>query len=129
MVKKSNLKNIIFTGELTEEEKLQAYAASDIFIHPSHFEGFGIVVLEAFSQEACVLTSNQGGLPWVVDNAGLTFEDYNLEDLKNKIQQLLSSKKLRESLASKGRKRVEQFTWEKLGNQLEEIYKEVMSRT
>ena len=28
-----------------------------------------------------VLASNQGGLPWVVSDAGLIFEDYNLEDL------------------------------------------------
>ena len=129
LVKKLNLNNIIFTGELSEEEKLQAYSASDIFIHPSHFEGFGIVVLEAFSQQTAVLTSNQGGLPWVVQDSGLIFEDYNLEDLQNKLQQLLSNKKLREDLTKRGRKRVEQFTWEKLGNNLEEIYKEVISNT
>lgn len=126
LTKQLNLKNVIFTGELTEEEKLQAYVAADIFIHPSHFEGFGIVVLEAFSQQTAVLTSNQGGLPWVVADAGLIFEDNNPEDLKTKIAMLLNDKKLRQQLAARGRKRVEQFTWEKLGNDLEKIYKEVI---
>jgi len=129
LVKQLNLSNVSFTGELTEEEKLQAYAAATIFIHPSHFEGFGIVVLEAFSQETCVLSSNKGGLPWVVGDAGLTFEDNNLNDLKEKINLLLKDKKLREKLAIKGRKRVEQFTWEKLGAQLEEIYKKTMQNS
>ena len=129
LVKQLNLNNVIFTGELSEEEKLQAYSAADIFIHPSHFEGFGIVVLEAFSQQTAVLTSNQGGLPWVVSNAGLIFEDNNLEDLKEKIALLLKDKKLREKVAIKGRKRVERFTWEKLGKQLEEIYKKTMQNS
>ena len=119
----------MFTGVVSEEEKLEAYSAADIFIHPSHMEAFGIVVLEAFSQECAVLTSDAGGLPWVVANSGLTFKDYNLEDLQAKLQQLINNKKLRDDLALKGRKRVEQFTWEKLGNQLEEIYKEVISNT
>src|SRR3989344_836859 len=117
------LKNVIFAGKLTEEEKLEAYSSCDIFIHPSHYEGFGIVVLEAFSQETCVLTSNQGGLPWVVSDAGLTFEDNNLEDLKEKITLLLKDKKLREKLATQGRARVKDFTWEVNGEKLEGIYK------
>ena len=118
-----SLDNVIFTGKLTEEEKLQAYATADVFIHPSHYEGFGIVVLEAFSQETAVLTSNQGGLPWVVGDAGMTFEDHNLKDLQDKLELLLKNKKTRLTLAKKGRKRVEEFTWETLGNKLENLYK------
>ena len=127
LAKALGLSNLIFTGEISEEEKLQAFSAADIFIHPSHYEGFGIVVLEAFSQETAVLTSNQGGLPWVVGDAGLTFQDYNLEDLKEKISLLFSNNKLRQELSKKGRLRVEQFTWEELGKRLEGVYKEVIS--
>jgi len=126
LTKQLNLNNVIFTGELSEEEKLQAYSSADIFLHPSHFEGFGIVVLEAFSQKTAVLTSNQGGLTWVVGDAGLIFQDYNLEDLKEKLELLIRNKELRQKLAKAGKERVEQFTWEKLGRQLEEVYKEII---
>lgn len=117
------LKNIIFTGEVSEEEKMEAYSAADIFCHPSHYEAFGIVVLEAFSQNTAVITSNSGGLPWVVNNAGLIFEDNNLEDLKNKLTLLIKNKSLRKELANKGTKRVKEFSWKKTAEIIEEEYK------
>jgi len=125
LVKKLNLKNVIFAGEVKESEKLDYFAAADIFLHPSHYEGFGIVVLEAFSQKCAVLTSSQGGLPWVVDNAGLTFKDNNLKDLKNKLEALIKNKEKRIKLANLGYKRAKKFTWEKIANNLEKLYKEV----
>ncbi len=126
LTKNLNLKNVIFTGELQDEEKLEAYAAADIFVHPSHYEAFGIVVLEAFSQNCAVLTSNQGGLPWVVGNAGLTFRDNNLQDLRNKLDKLVKNKNLRNKLSKLGRKKAEKFTYEKIVNDVEKIYKKVV---
>ncbi|MCD4693959.1 glycosyltransferase family 4 protein [bacterium] len=122
-----NLKNVIFTGPLSDEEKLEAMNATDIFIHPSHYEGFGIVVLEAMSQGAAILTSDRGGLPWVVDKSGLTFECENLKDLKNKLSKLVEDKKLRNKLSKMSLQRAKKFTWEKIGNNLEKVYKECIN--
>lgn len=121
-----DLKNIIFLGELSEEEKLEAYNGCNIFIHPSRYEAFGIVILEAFSQGACVLSSNRGGLPWVVGDSGLTFECDNLEDLKLKLYTLIKDKKLRQKLSKKGLERVKNFTWEKITKNVEKIYESVL---
>lgn len=122
LVKKLNLNNVIFAGEVSEKEKLQAYNAADIFIHPSHAEAFAIVLLEAMSQKTAVIASNQGGMPWVVDKAGLIFKDNNLNDLRNKLEKLVKNKKLRNELAEKGRKRSEKFTWDKTVDVLEKEY-------
>lgn len=127
LISELNIKNVIFTGSLTEEDKLEAYAAADIFIHPSHFEAFGIVILEAMSQGCAVIASNKGGMPWVVDKAGLLFEDNDLDDLKIKLGLLVRDKKLRNNLSRLGRERARNFTWDKIANKIERVYKELLN--
>lgn len=117
--------NIQFMTNLTEEQKLELLSSADIFIHPSHYEAFGIVVLEAFSQGSAVLTSNTGGLPEVVGNVGLTFQDNNPDDLKQKLSQLIKDKQLRSRLAKAGRQKAKGCTWEKIAEDLERIYKKI----
>lgn len=54
-----NLKdNITFAGYVTSEEKSKLISESNALLFPSLIEGFGLVILEAFSQKRPVLTSN-----------------------------------------------------------------------
>lgn len=127
LINRLNLKNVILGGEISEKEKMEAYAGADIFCSPSHYEAFCISILEAFSQGCAVITSNAGGMPWVVGDSGLIFEDYNLEDFKNKLEKLIKSKKLRMDLIKKARARVKQFTWDKVAKTLDKEYKKCIN--
>jgi len=118
----SELNNIVFMGELSEEEKLECLNGCDIFIHPSRYEAFGIVILEAFSQGACVLSSDRGGLPWVVGDSGLTYKCDDLNDLRVKLDVLIRDRKFRKELSNRGLERVKNFTWEKITKNIENIY-------
>ena len=119
-------KNIKFiTGKISEEEKLEAFAAADIFLHPSHYDAFGITLLEAFSQSCPVITTNKGGLPWVAKGAGLIFKDDNLEDLKNQINKMLNNK-LRKTLSIKAKNKVKSFTWDNIVLKLEKEYRKIL---
>jgi len=115
--------NVSFIGGISDDLKLSALSACDVFLFPSHYEGFGIVVLEAFSQRVCVLSSDAGALSWVVDNSGMLFKDNNLEDLKNKLELLIKNNKLRNKYSKLGYERVKDFTWEKIADKLEDEYK------
>ncbi len=124
-----NIKNIKFIyGKITDKEKMEAFNAADIFIHPSHYDAFGITLLEAFSQKCAVITTNQGGLPWVVEKAGLIFKDNDLNDLKEKLSLLINNNKLRLELQEKGYKKVKNFTWDKIARKLELVYKELLNK-
>ncbi len=127
LIKEKKVNNIILTGSLSEKEKLEAYAACDVFLHPSHYEAFGIVVLEAMSQGKPVIVSDQGGLPWVAGDAGLVFKINNSEDLKEKLMVLVKDVKLRKKLGLKAYSRAKKFTWNKITENLERIYKNVKS--
>lgn len=59
LVNQLNLKeNVKFTGFVSNDEKLRLISTSQALVFPSLCEGFGLVILEAFSQERPVLVSN-----------------------------------------------------------------------
>ncbi|MBR9705259.1 glycosyltransferase family 4 protein [Candidatus Pacearchaeota archaeon] len=126
LTKQLNLKNIIFGGMVSEQEKLEAYSSADIFCSPSHFEGFCISILEAMAQKCAVITSDQGGMPWVVSDSGLIFKIGDLKDLKNKLNKLVENKDLRNNLIKKGSIRVKDFSWKKTAQILDREYKMLM---
>ncbi len=128
LVRNLELKNIIFAGEVSEKEKIEAYAGSDIFCSPSHYEGFCISILEAMSQGCAVITSNQGGMPWVVGNDGLIFQDNNVEDFRKKIETLANNKPLRDKLRELGKEKSKKFTWDKVAKTLDKEYKLLINK-
>ena len=117
------LNNIIFFNDVPESSKLNVFSSADIFLFPSHYDAFGIVLLEAFSKKLAVLASDSGGIPWVVDNSGLIFNDNNLDDLKNKLSLLINNSKIRNKYSKLGYERVKNFTWENIVDSLEYEYK------
>ena len=120
---KLNLNNLIFMNDVDEKIKLNLFSSADIFLFPSHYDAFGIVLLEAFSQKLAVIASDSGGIPWVVDDAGLIFKDNDLDDLKNKLSLLINDPKLRSKYSKLGYSRVKNFTWENIVDSLDNEYK------
>jgi len=127
LISKLNLKNIIFTGMISEREKLEAYAGSDIFCSPSHYEGFCISILEAMSQECAVITSDRGGMPWVVGKDGLVFKDNNLNDFKKQFEKIISNKKIRENFQKKGLEKSKNFKWKKTAEIINKEYEKLIN--
>lgn len=115
-------KNVFLIGELSEEDKQNAFASCNVFIHPSHFEAFGIVVLEAMAQSKPVIAARTGGIPWIVSDAGLLFEDNDVKDLDDKFKRIVYSPVLKKRLGEKAFKRASQFTWDKVAKSLEGKY-------
>src|SRR3989344_4655825 len=126
LIESVQVKNVFLVGEIPEEDKKKAFAAADIFVHPSHFEAFGIVVLEAMAQGKPVITSDVGGLPWVVKDAGLLFQDNNVNELEDRLKRLLYSGSLRKKLSENAIKRAKVLTWEKITDHLEKVYREIL---
>ncbi len=122
---KLKVNNVFFIGEVSEEDKRKAFASCDLFIHPTKFEAFGIVVLEAMAQGKPIIASNVGGLSYVVSDAGILFQERDLKDLEDKFKRVLYSSALRKKLSEKAVERASKFTWEKIADNLERVYKEL----
>ena len=91
-----------FEGKKTEVDSF--YQKADIFILPSIWEGFGIVLLEAFrAKNATIATNIEGPAELINHNVnGLLFSPENHIELAKNIQLLVENENLRNQIAQKG---------------------------
>ncbi|OGN09670.1 MAG: hypothetical protein A3J46_01620 [Candidatus Yanofskybacteria bacterium RIFCSPHIGHO2_02_FULL_41_11] len=109
---RSKYKNqIIFTGQVSNEERFLYYRAADIFIYPSFFEGFGFPPLEAMSCGTPVITSQNSSLPEVVNSSAVIIDPFNMSELELWITKLLDDKNLFNLMAKKGIDQASKFNW------------------
>lgn len=122
-------KYIIDIGYITDQEKVALLHRSDLLCLPSKFEAFGIVFLEAWICNTPVIGSDRGAIPSVIGNGGLTFKFGDINDLVDKIVYLIDDEKTSKKMAENGRRKVlEKYTWNKIGEQVEKIYNEVIAQ-
>jgi len=106
-------------------------AALDTFVLPSRHEPFGIVVLEAWAARKPVIVSKVGGLQRLVDHGedGLFFESGDIDGLAAEMRRLLEGEELADRLAAAGHEKMQRdFTWKKVSDDLERIYRDAESR-
>jgi glycosyltransferase involved in cell wall biosynthesis len=114
---------VIFTGQIREQDKAPLFSAATVFAFPSLYEGFGIPVLEAMACGTPVVTSNLSALPEVAGDAGLLVDPYDTDAISEGIQTLLEEQPLREELARRGLERAGLFTWQQVADQTLKVYR------
>lgn len=106
-------KDIIFTGRLETSELIKVVASALSLVYVSHFEGFGIPILEAMYCDVPVITSNTSSMPEVGGNAALYATPSSTESIKNALTEVYKNTKTREKLIERGRIQCKNFTWDK----------------
>ncbi len=104
------------------------YSRADVFVYPSHYEGFGLPVLEAMTLGAPVVTSNTSSLPEVTGDAALLIDPNNYMQLADAILKVISNSQFRQGLINKGRERVKLFSWERTAQDTLNAYKSILER-
>ena len=118
--------NVIYAGYLSDLELAYAYNLASLFCYPSYYEGFGIPPLEAMACGTPVITSNVSSLPEVGGDAVLYCDPYDINDIQEKIEMLLSNEKLQDTLSQKGLLRAKLFSWEKAAQKHIEVFNKVL---
>lgn len=115
--KPNNLPNWIEYYEDPKQEVLisDIYNKSAIFICTSWFEGWGLPPMEAMACGCAVVTTDNGGVnDFAIHNkTALVCKVKDIEDMSNKIFELVRNEGLRVRLAKDGNRYVKNFTWEK----------------
>ena len=113
---------VVFTGFVTNEEKMAAFLDADVFVTPS-FSGFPVTFLEACACGTPVITTNTGDkLDWIHDKVGYVVE-YDKGKLRDAISKVLSDERLRRRFGEEGRKLVrEEFGWGEVVKKVEAVY-------
>jgi glycosyltransferase involved in cell wall biosynthesis len=100
-----------------------------VFLFPSIYEGFGWPPLEAMACGCPVVCSSSASLPEVVGDAALTAAVDDEAGLARLCGMVLSDRVLAESLIARGKQRASEFTLERMGKQLVDVYRRVLERT
>jgi glycosyltransferase involved in cell wall biosynthesis len=110
---------------LSDELVASFYSRADVFVYPSHYEGFGLPVLEAMTLGAPVVTSNTSSLPEVAGDAALLINPDDVEELAEAILQIISDSQLRAQLVKKGKDQASLFSWERTARETLQVYTSV----
>ncbi len=117
-------KRVTIMGKVPDSKKIECYSAADIFVHPSLYEPFGIVLVEAMATECAVVSTKVGGIPEVVGDAGILVEPRNSGQIAGAVERIAGDKKLMARFKKEGRERTERlFEWDIIAGQFEKSYK------
>ena len=125
------LDDVEFLGRVSEAQKAQLFKTADIYVSPATGrESFGIVLLEAMSAGAPIICSDIHGYRGVVrrERDGILVEPGNADALAASIRRLIDDPELRAQLSRAGEERAQLFTWERVGQAVEEYYGFVIRR-
>jgi len=117
-----------FLDFVSDDDLPSLYKHALCFVLPSLYEGFGLPVLEAMKYGCPVITSNVSSLPEAGGDAALYVDPENVDDIADKIQKVISDKKLRETMMKKGYEQIKKFSWEKAAKQTLTVLKEVAEK-
>jgi phosphatidylinositol alpha-1,6-mannosyltransferase len=113
------LDRVRFLGPLPEDELVAAFQACDIYAHTprvvnGHFEGFGIVYLEAAACGKPSIASRSGGVPDAVlaGKTGLLVPEEDVDATAAALELLLEDEQLRRSMGERAREWAKAHDWD-----------------
>lgn len=130
-VQRQGWPDVIFTGYITDEEKLDYFASADLYCAPSTGnESQGIVLLEAMAAGVPVVASDIAGYRTVITDPtmGLLTPPRDAERLAWLICHLLRDANQRSQLSQGGHRRALEYSWEAVTTEIEHMYAESQAR-
>jgi len=120
---------------LPREDLIHLHSGATVFVCPSIYEPFGLVVLEAMACETAVVASRVGGIPEiVVDGETGYLVDYDVDQplaftrgLAARIEELLRDPARASAMGKAGRQRVvDRFGWPAIASRTVELYRSLL---
>ncbi|HYD85391.1 MAG TPA: glycosyltransferase family 4 protein, partial [Opitutus sp.] len=104
----------------THHEVLAEMAAHDVFVFPSLFEGFGLVLLEAMAMGLPIVTTPHTAGPDLITDGieGFIVPVRSSETIAERLDLLRRNPDLRVDMAERARARASEFTWAQYGESL-----------
>lgn len=125
LFKKWNIADRLVHISANDAQMASLYKYALCFVFPSHYEGFGIPILEAFANGCPVCLSNASCFPEVAGDAALFFNPGDAQSMQDTLKELLVSNTLRDELRRKGLQRSKEFTLEKMVERTSDVYRKV----
>jgi glycosyltransferase involved in cell wall biosynthesis len=118
---------IINKKEISDDELLEEYSRANILLFASLYEGFGLPILEAQSQNCCVITSDLSPMKEVAGSGAVLVDPFDVSSIKSALEELIKNPEKRQELIITGKSNIERFSVEKISSQYVALYQEISS--
>lgn len=127
LARELNLRNVEFKGLLAPGEMPRVCDEADVYLNASNVDNMPLSILEAFSSGLPVVTTNAGGIPYMVEDerTGLVVRMNDHEALAASALRLLEDEELASRLALAARAECDKYRWDVVRPQWLEFYREV----
>ena len=105
--------DLVCTGFVDDDDLIQLYNCTTLFVFPSLHEGFGLPALEAMACGAAVIGSDRSSIPEVIGRQDALFDPARPQAIAAKIQQALTDSAYLATLRAHGLVQARQFSWKK----------------
>lgn len=109
-----------------DAQMMSLYRHALCFVFPSHYEGFGIPILEAFGNGCPVCLSDASCFPEVAGNAALFFDPHDAQSMADSLHELVTNSTLRDELRVRGAERVRDFSLERMVESTCHVYRKLV---
>jgi glycosyltransferase involved in cell wall biosynthesis len=121
------IKNIVFTGFISDGELKWLYEHTACYVFPSLSEGFGLPGLEAMVHGAPVASSNFTCLPEVYGDAAEYFDPTDSRAMADAVTTVISNKTVSDKLKKRGQDQARKYSWERMAKQTLDVYIKALS--
>ena len=111
-------------GEVPDQELPRLYSEALAFVYPTHYEGFGLPVLEAMQCGCPVITSHDPAVTEV--SAGAAIHVTSGREIAEAMRSVAADPGLRARLLEAGLKRSADFSWRRTAIETHAIYAEAL---
>lgn len=124
LTKTLNLKNVEFSGKIPNEKMPVIYNRADIYLNASLVDNMPLSFIEAFSCGLPVVSSNAGGIPYIVSDGetGFLVAENDCQSLADKALQMLADNNLAQKIISNARHEVEKYRLDKVRSDWKKFY-------
>ncbi len=118
------IQNVHFIGKVPNQTVKEYLKKNDFLLSAPSIDNFPISILEAFENELLVISSNVGGVPFLIENNvnGLLFENRNVHQLVKMIKFAIQDKENSLKMIEKAKIRLKDFSWETNCDKFHELY-------
>nr|WP_315199079.1 glycosyltransferase family 4 protein [uncultured Flavobacterium sp.] len=107
---------VLFTGKLSKKDWIDLSKNYSVFINTTHFDNMPVSVIEAMSLGLAVVSTNVGGIPFLLENEkeSLLVLDKDVNKMVEAVVRLIEEPDLFSKITSTAREKSKQFEWQEI---------------